>query len=45
LRCINPLERPTAGGVIFAGIEVTSTKTDLNALRRSMGMVFQSFNL
>ncbi|HSR80876.1 MAG TPA: amino acid ABC transporter ATP-binding protein [Hyphomicrobiaceae bacterium] len=45
LRCINRLEEPTAGSVIFDNIEVTSPKTDLNALRRSMGMVFQSFNL
>jgi len=45
LRCINRLEEPTAGSVIFDTIEVTSPKTDLNALRRSMGMVFQSFNL
>jgi polar amino acid transport system ATP-binding protein len=45
LRCINRLEEPSAGSVVFDGIEVTSPKTDLNALRRSMGMVFQSFNL
>src|SRR5262249_1720058 len=45
LRCINRLEEPSAGSVVFAGIEVTSPKTDLNRLRRSMGMVFQSFNL
>src|SRR5215468_8484081 len=45
LRCINRLEEPTAGSVVFDGIEVTSPKADLNALRRSMGMVFQSFNL
>ena len=45
LRCINRLEEPSAGSVIFDGVEVTSPKTDLNALRRSMGMVFQSFNL
>ena len=45
LRCINRLEEPSAGSVVFDGIEVTSPNTDLNALRRSMGMVFQSFNL
>jgi polar amino acid transport system ATP-binding protein len=44
LRCINRLEEPSSGSVRFDGIEVTSA-TDLNALRRSMGMVFQSFNL
>jgi polar amino acid transport system ATP-binding protein len=45
LRCINRLEEPTAGRIVFDGIEVTSPKTDLNTLRRSLGMVFQSFNL
>jgi polar amino acid transport system ATP-binding protein len=45
LRCINRLEEPSGGSVHFDGIEVTSRATDLNALRRSMGMVFQSFNL
>jgi ABC-type polar amino acid transport system ATPase subunit len=45
LRCINRLEEPSGGSVYFDGREVTSPATDLNALRRSMGMVFQSFNL
>ena len=45
LRCVNRLEEPTAGRIVFDGVEVTSRATDLNALRRSMGMVFQSFNL
>ncbi len=45
LRCINRLEEPSAGGIVFDGVEVTARGTDLNALRRSMGMVFQSFNL
>ena len=45
LRCINRLEEPSGGTVFFDGSEVTSPATDLNALRRSMGMVFQSFNL
>ena len=45
LRCINRLEEPSSGSVHFDGIEVTSRATELNALRRSMGMVFQSFNL
>jgi polar amino acid transport system ATP-binding protein len=44
LRCINRLEEPSAGSMHFDGREVTRA-TDLNALRRSMGMVFQSFNL
>lgn len=45
LRCINRLEEPTAGRVVFDGVEVTARQTDLNTLRRSIGMVFQSFNL
>jgi len=45
LRCINRLEEPSGGSVFFDGTEVTSPAADLNALRRSMGMVFQSFNL
>jgi polar amino acid transport system ATP-binding protein len=45
LRCINRLEEPTSGRIVFDGVEVTSPKTDLNALRRSLGMVFQAFNL
>lgn len=45
LRCINRLEEPGGGSVHFDGVEVTSRRTDLNVLRRSMGMVFQSFNL
>src|SRR6201988_4770618 len=45
LRCINRLEEPSSGSVHFDGIEVTSRAPELNALRRSMGMVFQSFNL
>ena len=45
LRCINRLEEPSSGTIVFDGVEVTDRATDLNALRRSMGMVFQSFNL
>jgi polar amino acid transport system ATP-binding protein len=45
LRCVNRLEEPSAGKIVFDGIEVTSPSTNLNTLRRSMGMVFQAFNL
>ena len=45
LRCLNRLEEPSGGSVNFDGVEVTARGTDLNALRRCMGMVFQSFNL
>ena len=45
LRCMNLLEHPTKGQVIFDGIDLTDKKTDINAVRRQMGMVFQHFNL
>ncbi len=45
LRCVNRLEEPSSGRIVFDGIEVRNPATDLNALRRSMGMVFQAFNL
>ncbi|NLZ56435.1 MAG: amino acid ABC transporter ATP-binding protein [Clostridiaceae bacterium] len=45
LRCLNLLERPTSGQVIVDGIDITDPKTNINLIRRRMGMVFQSFNL
>ncbi len=45
LRCVNRLEEPSGGRIVFDGVEVTAPSTNLNTLRRSMGMVFQSFNL
>ena len=45
LRCLNLLEQPTGGSIIFDGAELTSTKVDLNLHRQRMGMVFQQFNL
>lgn len=45
LRCINMLEKPTSGKIIFEGIDVTSPKTDLSVIRQKIGMVFQQFNL
>ena len=45
LRCLNLLEEPTAGSITFDGVEITDPKTDINAVRRQMGMVFQHFNL
>jgi polar amino acid transport system ATP-binding protein len=45
LRCVNRLEEPTAGSIHFDGVDVLSAGTDINAIRRQMGMVFQSFNL
>ncbi len=45
LRCLNLLEVPTGGEVWFEGENITSPKTDINRVRRKMGMVFQQFNL
>ena len=45
LRCMNLLERPTSGQIIFDGIDITDPKTDINKVRQHMGMVFQHFNL
>jgi len=45
LRCINHLEAPTSGEVIVDGVSTTDRRTDINALRAEVGMVFQSFNL
>ena len=45
LRCLNLLEEPTAGRIIVDVQELTSGKIDLNHLRQTVGMVFQSFNL
>lgn len=45
LRCLNMLEQPTSGKVIFEGADLTDKHTDVNAHRRKMGMVFQHFNL
>ena len=45
LRCLNLLEQPTSGSIIFDGQEITDPKADINEIRRHMGMVFQHFNL
>lgn len=45
LRCINLLEKPTAGRIWLDDLEITSPKCDINKVRQKMGMVFQSFNL
>ena len=45
LRCLNLLEEPTSGSIIFEGQNITSRETDINIVRRKMGMVFQQFNL
>src|SRR5437667_1884105 len=45
LRCLNRLEEPTGGSIRFDGVDVLAGGADINAIRRQMGMVFQSFNL
>ena len=45
LRCLNLLERPTAGQIFLDGEEITDPRTDINKVRQKMGMVFQHFNL
>ena len=45
LRCLNMLETPTSGEILFDGVSMTDPKTDINLMRQKMGMVFQHFNL
>ena len=45
LRCMNLLETPTEGEIIFEGRSITDPKVDINAVRTKIGMVFQQFNL
>lgn len=45
LRCLNLLEEPTGGEIIFEGKNITDKKVNINKLREKMGMVFQQFNL
>ena len=45
LRCLNLLEQPTEGEIIFEGVNITSKENNINLYRQKMGMVFQQFNL
>ncbi len=45
LRCLNLLEKPTSGTIVFKGMDVTAGRISLNKFRRQVGMVFQHFNL
>lgn len=45
LRCLNLLEEPTGGRILFEGVDITDKKVDINVHRQKMGMVFQQFNL
>lgn len=45
LRCVNLLEKPTGGQIIFEGADITAKGVDINSVRAKLGMVFQQFNL
>ena len=45
LRCLNLMENPSAGSIVFDGVEITDPKVNIDLIRRQMGMVFQHFNL
>lgn len=45
LRCLNCMEDPTSGKIVFQGVNIADMKVDINVHRRHMGMVFQQFNL
>lgn len=45
LRCLNLLETPTGGEIIFEGTSITDKSVDINKIREKIGMVFQNFNL
>ena len=45
LRCLNQMEYPSSGTIIFDGVNITDPKINIDLIRRQMGMVFQHFNL
>ena len=45
LRCLNLLEEPTGGQIVFEGVDITSKETKIDQMRQKIGMVFQGFNL
>lgn len=45
IRCLNRLEEPTAGEVIFEGQQINTKQADIDKIRQKIGMVFQNFNL
>ena len=44
LRCLNLLETPTSGQIVFDGVDICDRKVDIDRHRQKMGMVFQQFN-
>lgn len=45
MRCLNCLEKPTSGKVLFRGTDITDASVNIDKFRQKMGMVFQSFNV
>lgn len=45
LRCLNLLEEPTSGNILFNGVDINEKKNNIDKIREEIGMVFQSFNL
>ena len=45
LRCLNQMEEPSSGAILFRGEDITAPSCDIDRVRRHMGMVFQHFNL
>ena len=45
VRCLNLLEEPTGGQIVFEGVDITSKETKIDQMRQKIGMVFQQFNL
>lgn len=45
LRCLNQLEKATSGQIVIDGFDITDKHTDINKVRKNIGMVFQHFNL
>ena len=45
LRCLNLLEEPTSGNILFNGVDINDKKNNIDKIREEIGMVFQSFNL
>lgn len=45
LRCLNCMEDPSGGSIVFKGVDIADMSVDINVHRRHMGMVFQHFNL
>ena len=45
LRCLNMLEEPESGSIIFEGVDITQEKVNIDVHRQKMGMIFQHFNV